>query len=181
MWIDPDKCNACGLCLKDCPLEVIAWHEEKARVGEGCVECRTCFRVCPKQAVVEIGEEIPGAIVCTACPVNCRISPERSGACRRFVNKDGELWRDRPLVLYEEVKPDLLPPPSPLIREPLITAIGAGTTYPDHIPAPYIVTEPREGTRCGHRGDGSPPVVLGDKNQSRHRRAHRGRGRRNPF
>ena len=75
MWIDPDKCNACGLCLKDCPLEVIDCLDEKARVGEGCVECRTCFRVCPKQAVVEIREEVPGAIICPACPVNCRIAP----------------------------------------------------------------------------------------------------------
>ena len=47
--------------------------------------------------------------------------------------------------MYEEVKPSLLPPPSPLIREPLITAIGAGGTYPDHIPAPYIVTDRRDG------------------------------------
>jgi 6-hydroxynicotinate reductase len=145
MWIDPEKCNACGLCLKDCPLQVIDYYEEKARVGEGCVECRTCVRVCPRQAVLEIIDEVPGAVICTACPVNCRIAPERSGACRRFLNKDGELVRDRPLVLYEEVKPFLLPPPSPLIREPLITAIGAGTTYPDHFPAPYIVTEPRDG------------------------------------
>ena len=144
MWIDPDKCNACGLCVKDCPLEVISWQEEKARVGEGCVECRTCVRVCPRQAVLEIIEEVPGAVICPACPVNCRIAPERSGACRRFLNQDGELYRDRPLVLYEEVKPSFLPPPSPLIREPLITAIGAGTTYPDHFPAPYIVTAPRE-------------------------------------
>jgi 6-hydroxynicotinate reductase len=145
MWIDPEKCNACGLCLQDCPLEVIQWHEEKARVMEGCVECRTCVRVCPKQAVVEIRDEVPGAILCTACPVNCRIAPERYGACRRFINTAGDLRRDRPLILYEEVKPSFLPPPSALIREPLITAIGAGTTYPDHIPAPYIVTEPREG------------------------------------
>lgn len=145
MWIDPEKCNACGLCLKDCPLQVIDYFEEKARVGAGCVECRTCFRVCPKLAVVEIRDEVPGAIICPACPVNCRIAPERHGACRRFINKEGELHRDRPLVAYEEVKPFILPPPSPLLREPLITAIGAGTTYPDHLPAPYIVTAPREG------------------------------------
>jgi 6-hydroxynicotinate reductase len=145
MRIDIEKCNACGLCLKDCPLEVIDWFEDKARIGEGCVECRTCVRVCPRQAVQEISDEVPGALICTACPVNCRIAPERIGACRRFLNQGGELVRDRPLVLYEEVKTSLLPPPSTLIREPMITAIGAGTTYPDHIPAPYIVTEPREG------------------------------------
>jgi ferredoxin len=145
MWIDTEKCDACGLCLKDCPLEVISWHEDKARIGKGCVECRTCVRVCPRQAVQEISEEVPGAVICTACPVNCRMAPERPGACRRFLNRDGELVREQPLVPYEEVKASLLQPPSPLLGEPLITAIGAGTTYPDYIPAPYIVTEPREG------------------------------------
>jgi NAD-dependent dihydropyrimidine dehydrogenase PreA subunit len=145
MWIDPEKCNACGLCLQDCPLQVIDYLDEKARIKEGCVSCRTCVRVCPRQAVQEMDREIPGSIRCPACPVNCRIPPDRYGACRRFLNQDGELVRDRPLVLYEEVKPSLLPPPSPLIREPLITAIGAGGTYPDHIPAPYIVTDRRDG------------------------------------
>ena len=145
MIIDPEKCNACELCIKDCPLECISLVEEKAVIGSECVQCRTCVRVCPRQAVEEIEEDLGDRIICTSCPVNCRIAPEKPGACRRFVNEQGELIRIRPLVFYDEIKDQLLPPPSPTLQTPLITGIGAGTTYPDHLPAPYLISDRRKG------------------------------------
>jgi NAD-dependent dihydropyrimidine dehydrogenase PreA subunit len=144
MIIDPEKCNACGLCIKDCPIECIRLVAKKAVIGPDCVRCRTCVRVCPSQAVQEIIEELGDRIICAACPVNCRIAPDKPGACRRFVNEQGELVRVRPLVFYDEIKTLNLPGPSPLLSPPLVTGIGAGTTYPDHLPAPYILCDARD-------------------------------------
>ncbi len=144
MIIDPEKCTACGLCVKDCPIECVQLIDGKAVIGPDCVECRTCLRVCPVQAVQEMTEELSDRIVCTACPVNCRIAPDKTGACRRFANQQGELVRVKPLVFYDEVKNLIPPAPPSYLMPPLITGIGAGTTYPDHIPAPYIVGDRRD-------------------------------------
>lgn len=144
MIVDPEKCNACGLCVKDCPIECIDLQEEKAVIGLDCVRCRTCVRVCPRQAIQEVEEELGDRILCAACPVNCRINRDKSGACRRFANEEGELVRIKPLVFYEEIKELNLPGPSPSLSPPLITGIGAGTTYPDHLPAPYIISDRRD-------------------------------------
>lgn len=97
-----------------------------------------------------------GIIRCDACPVLCRIRPGRSGACDRYANDDGQLIRVDPLVLLSKAveadKPfvefataqswagDLLRP-----CETFITGIGAGTTYPDYKPAPFIVASDVEG------------------------------------
>ncbi|PZW48977.1 6-hydroxynicotinate reductase [Humitalea rosea] len=94
--------------------------------------------------------EADGIVRCDACPVLCRIRPGRAGACQRYANRDGELVRTDPLVLIERtaeaggaVVPFLdtddwdgsaLRP-----ADTFVTAIGAGTTYPDYKPAPFIV------------------------------------------
>ena len=144
--IDLASCNGCSICVKDCPLGVIGLEDKKAVISEGCVECRTCIKVCPKRAVSEREEPLaPGTVVCEACPVTCRVPPGRTGACRRFVNHDERLVRSTPLVAYEEVKDQLGPFPDGRISTPLITAIGAGGTYPDYVPAPHIVTANRGG------------------------------------
>ena len=109
MQIDLEKCNGCGLCVKDCPLAVMGLEEKKAVIYEGCVECRTCFKTCPVEAVVDVQTPIPGSIACGCCPVACQIPEGRSGACRRFENRQGVLLRTRPLLTYQDVADFLAP------------------------------------------------------------------------
>jgi hypothetical protein len=90
-------------------------------------------------------------IRCDACPVLCYIADGRTGACDRYANVAGELTRVDPLVIIEEAQDKGTPlvpfAGSPdwdgdIVRPngPFVTAIGAGTTYPDYKPAPFIVS-----------------------------------------
>ena len=97
------------------------------------------------------------AIRCDACPVLCYIKPGRAGACDRYANHDGQLVRldphvvlDRALSRGETVVPFLDRArewDGTLVSGPetFITAIGAGTTYPDYKPAPFIISSEVEG------------------------------------
>jgi hypothetical protein len=87
-----------------------------------------------------------GIVRCDACPVLCRIRPGRSGACDRYANVDGELVRVDPVVVLRRAEKIV-----PFVGEPwdgnpvrpgelFVTGIGAGTTYPDYKPAPFIVS-----------------------------------------
>ncbi len=98
-----------------------------------------------------------GIIRCDACPVLCRIRPGRAGACGRYANEDGSLIRTDTLVLMERTVEedgklvpfagesedwggDVLRP-----GNTFVTGIGAGTTYPDYKPAPFIVSSQHAG------------------------------------
>ena len=97
------------------------------------------------------------AIRCDACPVLCYIKPGRAGACDRYANHEGQLVRldphvvlDRALSRGETVVPFLDRArdwDGTLVSGPetFITAIGAGTTYPDYKPAPFIISSEVEG------------------------------------
>lgn len=96
-------------------------------------------------------------IRCDACPVMCYIKPGMTGACDRYANNAGELVRvdphvvlDRTLALGGTVVPfhrDGADWDGKLVggAETFVTAIGAGTTYPDYKPAPFIVSAEVEG------------------------------------
>ncbi|MBI4946107.1 MAG: NADH-quinone oxidoreductase subunit NuoF [Bacteroidetes bacterium] len=63
-YIDPDKCRACLLCLKKCPVGAIDGDKKKIHIidHEKCTNCGTCFEVCPAKfgAVKKIsGEPVP--------------------------------------------------------------------------------------------------------------------------
>jgi NADH-quinone oxidoreductase subunit F len=63
-WIDPEKCQACLLCLKACPDDAIEGAKKTVHVidQEKCTKCGTCFEVCPSrfEAVTKIsGEPVP--------------------------------------------------------------------------------------------------------------------------
>ncbi|TDR94410.1 6-hydroxynicotinate reductase [Enterovirga rhinocerotis] len=98
-------------------------------------------------------------IRCDACPVMCFIRPGQAGACDRYANRDGELIRVDPHVVLERTitaSGAVVPfaggsgghdwDGRVVGREPVfVTAIGAGTTYPDYKPAPFIVASEVEG------------------------------------
>jgi NAD-dependent dihydropyrimidine dehydrogenase PreA subunit len=145
MQVDLEKCTGCGSCAEVCPLEVISIVKKKAIIGEDCVDCGACQKVCPKEALQEAEKPSEEAVECPACPIFCQIKPGKIGACHRFINKDGVLIRRIPLRRFEDVEEVVGQDHEAAIRKPLITGIGAGTTYPDYKPAPYIVQSEIDG------------------------------------
>jgi 6-hydroxynicotinate reductase len=101
--------------------------------------------------------EKPAKIRCDACPVLCFIAEGRAGACDRYANIGGVLTRVDPLVILDRTveiggevvsfledgrdwEGDIVNAPARFV-----TAVGAGTTYPDYKPAPFIVSSRMEG------------------------------------
>lgn len=98
-----------------------------------------------------------GKIRCDACPVLCYIRDGATGACDRYANVAGELVRVDPHIVLNKTMAggqaivpfnggaqdwdgDLLH-----AGNTFVTAIGAGTTYPDYKPAPFIVAAEVDG------------------------------------
>ncbi len=62
--IDPQKCQACMICLRKCPVEAIVGGKKQVHVidQDKCIKCGTCFEACPPRfgAVEKItGEPVP--------------------------------------------------------------------------------------------------------------------------
>ena len=96
-------------------------------------------------------------IRCDACPVLCFIRDGAFGACDRYGNRGGRLVRVDPHILLDRtldtggkvVAFDVVGKDweGSLARpgDTFVTAIGAGTTYPDYKAAPFIVSAEVEG------------------------------------
>ncbi len=139
--IDNEKCTACGNCVIDCPVDALKIEQDIVAVGDNCVHCGVCIRVCRVEAV-SLPPGLPKtAVNCTSCPIRCAIQPGHFGACRRYINIRGSIVRDGEPVL----DPPLTDSINPAIKRPLITAVGAGTTYPCCRPAPSIVHDTVDG------------------------------------
>ena len=98
----------------------------------------------------------PEKIRCDACPVMCFIADGKSGACDRYANHAGELVRLDPLtviqsgakaVAFLDQGNNAQDWDGDVIQggRDFVTAVGAGTTYPDYKPAPFIVSQEVEG------------------------------------
>ena len=48
-YIDPDKCQACLICRRKCPVEAIAGAKGQVHVidQDKCIRCGTCYDACP--------------------------------------------------------------------------------------------------------------------------------------
>ncbi|MCY4289050.1 MAG: 6-hydroxynicotinate reductase [Aestuariivita sp.] len=98
-------------------------------------------------------------IRCDACPVLCYIAEGRTGACDRYANDQGKLVRCDPLTIIDKaVESGSKTVPfmhgtdgtdwdGDIVQanRPFVTAVGAGTTYPDYKPAPFIVSQEIDG------------------------------------
>jgi ferredoxin len=48
-YIEPDKCQACMICARRCPVEAIISAKQEVHVidQDKCIKCGTCIEVCP--------------------------------------------------------------------------------------------------------------------------------------
>ncbi|MDP2644770.1 MAG: NADH-quinone oxidoreductase subunit NuoF [Desulfobacterales bacterium] len=65
--IDPDRCTACMICLRQCPAEAVVGGRNRIHVidQDKCTKCGTCYEVCPPRfgAVKKIsGGPVPASI-----------------------------------------------------------------------------------------------------------------------
>ncbi|MBQ0804558.1 MULTISPECIES: 6-hydroxynicotinate reductase [unclassified Sulfitobacter] len=104
----------------------------------------------------DLRDQKPEKIRCDACPVMCFIAEGKSGACDRYANHAGELVRLDPLtviqsgakaVAFLDQGNNAQDWDGDVIQggRDFVTAVGAGTTYPDYKPAPFIVSQEVEG------------------------------------
>ncbi|GAA6178860.1 hypothetical protein NBRC116594_02980 [Shimia sp. NS0008-38b] len=93
-------------------------------------------------------------IRCDACPVMCYIGDGKIGACDRYANLNGEIVRCDPLTVLDRaiqggtaVRPFLGRDWHDGLNtdDLFVTAVGAGTTYPDYKPAPFLVQQSVQG------------------------------------
>ena len=91
-YIDEEKCQACGMCLKACPKQVIkfvplknkVWvpcnsndvgKETIANCKAGCIGCKICEKTCPVQAIQVIDNhaiiDYEKCISCGLCADKC--------------------------------------------------------------------------------------------------------------
>jgi len=119
------------------------------------------FELDPLAIALETEQELAeGKVRCEACPIRCFIKPGQTGSCDRYGNVDGVLTRIDPVVVLERTIAtqghvvSFVPgldssagdhaTADPVASVRLIAA-GAGTTYPDYKPAPFIVSATRDG------------------------------------
>jgi len=93
-YIDPEKCQACMICAKRCPVEAIISAKNQVHVidQEKCIKCGTCFEACPTKfgAVTKI----------TGGPVPPPIPEEKRTIVRKGKEKGGTEWH---LSGYQEI------------------------------------------------------------------------------
>ncbi len=60
MVVKPELCKGCGLCISNCPVDVLSFHESfnskgyhfASYSGEGCTGCGICFYACPEPEAI---------------------------------------------------------------------------------------------------------------------------------
>ena len=138
-----------GFSSKNAALEANrCWHcdlmNDFPAFNEKCVRCNLCSVVCPTKAIPLSREKIEGTAQCESCPVGCQIKEGFKGACQRYTNVGGRVETAAPLRFperetLEEIRRNVV------LSTPLVSAVGAGDSYPDFKPAPVQALERIDG------------------------------------
>ncbi|MCK4329469.1 NADH-quinone oxidoreductase subunit NuoF [candidate division WOR-3 bacterium] len=76
-YIDPEKCQACGLCAKNCPTDAIYGEKKMVHVidKEKCIKCGICFEICPDK--FNAVSKISGDVIPLDVPKGTKIKPQK--------------------------------------------------------------------------------------------------------
>jgi RnfABCDGE-type electron transport complex B subunit len=103
--VDPEKCTACGVCIEECPtniIELVPYNQEifvdcmnteigghvKKNCSNACIACRICVKVCPHDAIhVENNIARIDYDKCT----NCGICAEKCPTKAITIDKDNKI------------------------------------------------------------------------------------------
>lgn len=108
--IDPRKCNGCGLCVPECPMNLIELVPAGTKIAflcnyallrdipgrekcdAGCIHCRKCFKSCEYEAIVWNKEraipefDIEKCTLCGKCIAACE-----NGVLKNSTKREAEL------------------------------------------------------------------------------------------
>lgn len=64
IFIDPQKCTQCGICVETCGVHIFAIQgsEIRTRREDNCIACGHCVAVCPVDAIHHPGLDLPNFI-----------------------------------------------------------------------------------------------------------------------
>lgn len=53
--VDISKCDGCGVCVDNCPTEVLEIQNNKVAIADAdmCTNCDLCWAVCPIKGILE--------------------------------------------------------------------------------------------------------------------------------
>ncbi len=86
VFIRPDDCKGCGLCIDACPVSVLEFSKKLNVMGyrpahykgEGCTACGSCYYTCPEPGAITVIRNIEGleSAYCPHCKKEVKVIPD---------------------------------------------------------------------------------------------------------